>query len=248
MIRHEVKGLGGNCAHIDTTSILFVTRDFHTSTDVDKFDADVLDICLARRYNIVHSQSDEVSQLKLEHKYAKRCDLSSLSEFKVNVVAYVAGYVVKMVRQILHCPNCLGSLTVEPLSDKLLLVKLKDKGGLMKPSESVVQVCESTEQAISRMMVSCTGNLPLAIGSKLVSTVSLYVLTEVGESKSVFADLHDHMFDSSPESNHVFKLIKVISQCYIKIRMHAIAKRYNENKTGTKVSKQLTKLVLFKHQ
>ena len=249
LIRHEVKGLGGNCAHLDGTDILFLTRDVHTNKGVvNTVDTDILDICLARHYDIVTSQSDEVSQLQLEHKYAKKCDLTSLSEFRVNVVAYVAGYVVKMVRRILHCPDCLGSLTAAPLSEKLLFVKLKDKGGLIKPSESVVKVCEITEQAISRMMASCKGNLPLALGSKLVATVSLSVLSEVGESKSVFADLYDHMFDSSPESNHVYKLIKVISQCYIKIRMHAIAKRYTEHKTGTKVRKQLTKLVLFKHQ
>ena len=59
---------------------------------------------------------------------------------------------------------------------------------------------------------------------------------------------HDCMFDSSPESNRVFSLIKVVCHCYVKIRMNAIAKKYTKNKIGTKIRKQLTKLVLFKHQ
>jgi hypothetical protein len=250
LIRHEIKGVGGNCMPLDSTGILFVTRD--VITDKSLLHNDVLDVSVARRYDLVLKQeNDEVSQLLLEHKYAKKCeDLSSLSEFKMFVITYVAGYVVKMVRRIWRCPTCLEALysSDDGVCNTMMFVNLKDKGGLIKPSQSVIAVCERTEKCIVRMMASCQGKIPQATGLHLVSTISLTVLAEIGTSKCVFADLTDHMFDSSPESNHVFSLIKLISQCYMKIRMHAIAKKYTEDAIGNKVCKQLTKLVLFKHQ
>lgn len=109
LIRHEIKGVGGNCMPLDSTSILCVTRD--VITDKSLLHNDVLDVSVARRYDLVLKQeNDEVSRLLLQQKHAKKCeDLSSLSEFKMFVITYVAGYVVKMVRRIWPCPT--GSAT-----------------------------------------------------------------------------------------------------------------------------------------
>ena len=141
-------------------------------------------------------------------------------------------------------------LTLSPgseIMDNLLFLRLKDKGGLVKPSESVVRVCENTERCIQRVLNSNGGTLPQAVGNNFVSTLCLTVLSDVAQ-KEIFVDLYDHMLDSTPDSNHLFSLIKCISKCYIKIRMHSLGKTFTEKFTGTKVRKQLSKLVLFKHQ
>jgi hypothetical protein len=83
--------------------------------------------------------------------------------------------------------------------------------------------------------------------NNLVLGISLTVLSEVGQ-KSIFRDLAEHMFDTTPDNNHVFNLMKTISMCYIKIRMHALAKKFTEKLTGPKIRKRLSKLVLFQHQ
>ena len=72
------------------------------------------------------------------------------------------------------------------------------------------------------------------------------VLSEVG--LRCFKQLDYHMLDSTPDGNHLFSLVKCIAHCYSSIRMHHMAKQKTAAITGTKVRKQLTKLVLFKHQ
>ena len=57
-----------------------------------------------------------------------------------------------------------------------------------------------------------------------------------------------HMLDLTVESNHVYTLMKCITQCFIKITMHALAGSYIEKFTGNKVHKQLSKHVHFEHQ
>jgi hypothetical protein len=47
LIRHEIKGVGGNCLPLDSTSILYVTRD--VITDKSLLHNDVLDVSVARR-------------------------------------------------------------------------------------------------------------------------------------------------------------------------------------------------------
>jgi len=64
----------------------------------------------------------------------------------------------------------------------------------------------------------------------------------------VFRELDDHMVDSAVNENHTFRLIKVICKCYCKIRLYHLGKEFTAKMTGTKVRKNLSKLVLFKHQ
>ena len=56
------------------------------------------------------------------------------------------------------------------------------------------------------------------------------------------------MLDLTVESNHVYTLMKCITQCFIKITLQALAESYIEKITGNKVQKQLSKHVHFEHQ
>jgi len=125
-----------------------------------------------------------------------------------------------------------------------LFVKYKDRGGLVKPSKSVIVVCRETEKCFNRMKAVLGDNLPQA--SMLPTVVSNVVLDEVGTT--TFTNLHSHMFDSTADNNHIFTLIKVIVACYTKIRMHHLAKQKTAQITGVSIRKELSKLILFKHQ
>ena len=82
--------------------------------------------------------------------------------------------------------------------------------------------------------------------AKLLSTVFSVVLKEVGQRS--FQSLNEHMFATTPDNNHMFNLIKCVAHCYCTVRMHHLAKQKTIAVTGTKVRKQLTKLVLLKGQ
>jgi len=245
LIRNEVEGVGGNCIAVDQTRILFVTATATGSTSKQSVEVDSLDMALVRRYDLALRLPQQVS----DHDYVDLSNDLNLSVYKQYVVSYIAGFVVRMVRRQVICPDCSGSLTTEQLYDErqLQLIKAKDKGGLLKPSPSVVAICETTEKCLQRMLIRNEGKLPQVAGTKFVPTICIIVLEEVG-GKEIFSDLAEHMFDSTPDNNHVFTLIKVVCQCYCKIRMHALAKKCTEKNTGQKIRKKLSKLVLFKHQ
>ncbi|KAH8030744.1 hypothetical protein HPB51_011584 [Rhipicephalus microplus] len=75
------------------------------------------------------------------------------------------------------------------------------------------------------------------------------VMTELsGHLEKLYPELHDHMFESAADSNHFVRLVKWVIASYIKIRMHHTAKKATTKVTGSNIRKQLTKLILFKHQ
>ena len=258
LIRNEIRGVGGNCIDIDKTSILFVTGN---AVKVNGVQTDTLNISILRRNEgtaddaeqndvaVVLNRYDIVERhpMQADHDYVDVSNSCFLSEYKEYVVGYIAGFVVRMVRKIIKCPDCLGSLSIssEMTSKTNLFLQMKDKGGLVKPSQSVVAVCKCTERCLQRMLLCCRGKLPHA--TSLLSAISMTVLGEIGET-AAFDELKPHMFDCTPDSNHIFVLISVISLCYAKVRMHSLAKKCTEELMGERVRKKLSKLILFKHQ
>ena len=66
---------------------------------------------------------------------------------------------------------------------------------------------------------------------------------------NTFPDIHYHMSQTGVTDNHVFLLIKAVARNYLKIRMHHIAKEFNQNMLKhDRVRKRLSKLILFKNQ
>ena len=240
LVRHEIKAVGGNCIPVDDTTILHVTSDLITKRDGQ---LDILDMSVVRQYDLNLDIPTDV-----EHDYSSLYNYGHLSAYKEYVIPYISGFVVKMVRKRIKCPVCLSALTLQSddIFDNFMFISFKNKGGLIKPSDSVVRICESTELFIQRILNCNDGALPQH-SNNFVSTLTLSVVTELTE-KNIFLDLNDHMLESTVQSNHVYTLMKCITQCFIKIRMHALARSYTEKITGKKVRKQLSKLVLFKHQ
>ena len=120
-----------------------------------------------------------------------------------------------------------------------------DKGGLIKPSESVVIVCKETEKCFQKVDAVLGGKLPHE--RQIDHAIGMAVLANV-DSKKLFNSLNEHNFEGSVTDNHTITLIKTIALCYSKIRLHHLAKENNARASGKKVRKELTRLVLFKHQ
>ena len=234
LIRHEV-ATSGNATAVDNTKILEVIKDY---SDGNR-GADISDMSNIRRYDLVPQQPIE--------------DLSDapspvgMTEYSKAAIGYIAGYVVTMAKKIIHCPRCIQALTEQDgQSDEtfLLLVRHKTNGGLVKASPSVFIVCESTEACIRRMLAS---NNQLPQHGKITSAITSVVLNEV-VPKGVFSSLQDHQFDTPVEANHLLKLVKCVSQCFVKVRMHHLAKQQTADAVKDKLRKRLSKLILFNNQ
>jgi hypothetical protein len=234
LMRHNVQGGLENCIVQDTTRMLSVTID---SIQVDGMQQDTLDMAVARMYDLVDRPPAQV-----DHDYSDIPNKAILSQYKKAVISYIAGHVVKMVKRKISCTDCQLALTDESIGDPFVV--LKNRGGLIKASHSVILVCEETEKCFYRMHATVGDKLPQT--AKILPTICSIVLKEVGLKS--FNSLNEHMYITTPDNNHIFNLIKCVANCYCTIRLHHLDKQKTVAITGSKVRKQLTKLVLFKGQ
>lgn len=239
LVRHEI-GQGSTCIAQDKTPILHVSSAKPSGRqDGGDINTEERDMLLVRRYDWEdHKPCAEDSD------YLDAPNVSSLSPVMHAAIVYIAGYVVRMAKQRMPCLECQGVLTSCGVDAGGGLMKKKNRGGLVKPSDDVVKVCNSAERCLQRLLRSTDSALPQSAG--IACALATAVLHEVG-SQRLFTELADHMLDCPPDHNHIFVLIKCIAACYIKIRMHHLAKRFTEKLTGPKLRQQLSKLILFRH-
>ena len=70
------------------------------------------------------------------------------------------GYVAKMAEKKILCMPCCKALGSVNHQAESIFIKLKDRGSLFKPTQSVITICEETEKCFERMMKVSGGNLP----------------------------------------------------------------------------------------
>ena len=92
--------------------------------------------------------------------------------FKKPIIGYIAGFVGKMTVKHTWCKDCCDALGSTKITTVSSLILFKDKGGLFKPSLSVIQICEEAETKIQRMMNAQDGHLPKGKGM-FISSVQL---------------------------------------------------------------------------
>ena len=81
------------------------------------------------------------------------CDISNdvmVCKYEEAAITYIAGFVSKTVNNHIGCPECITALT-EQDPDKPSLVALKSNGGLVVPSESVIEINTETERNLFNM-------------------------------------------------------------------------------------------------
>lgn len=220
LVRSSIEGTNGNCEKRDPIEILDVLSNTHT---INGQDLSITNAAIIRKYDL-----EERCPVQSDHDYTDAPNITSISEFKQAAISFMAGYVAKMVAKQLLCDKCSSSLgsTATGTAPQSAFMVLKDRGGLFKPSPSVVKVCEETEKCFERLLAVTGGNLPRTKG--IPDAIAVSVLGSTNHSK-VFTELDNHMVDSPVDENHVFALIKSIAKSYSKIRFYHLGKETTAN-------------------
>ncbi len=165
--RHAIK-TSGNCSPLDSTVVLEATP------------SDMLPF----RQSDTHPETEENTEPYIP-------SLPSLSMSKEAVVGCIAGFVVRTAMKKIHCGACLSALSVESSSQDELghtLIDMKSRGGLVRPSDSVLQVCKTAERCIQQHLL--TRHIP-ELDSKFKARLSTQVLELHGGS--AFKELEAHV-------------------------------------------------------
>jgi len=223
LVKLQVRTGTGNCILRDNTSILGVTPAAANTL---------------RRYDL-----KPVEHAESEHDYHLCPNVDAVSEYKEAAINYIAGFVVKKIKQKHNCMPCAEALTSETTVHPFVL--LKTRGGLQRPSPGIIAVCMESERCFQRILRTTSGKLPQGHG--LTSAITNQVLMYSAD-KVLFPELHFHMFETTVEDNHVHVLVKMASSIYCKVRMHHLARLETEKMTKDIVRHQFTKLIHFHHQ
>ena len=110
--------------------------------------------------------------------------------------------------------------------------------------EDVIKVCMWSEAKI-RQFISKNGLFPCNIKSLniLTSAILKMLLHYPG-----FESLKEHSKEQNVQDNHMFYLVRLISNTYLNIRMHYTTKMKTEKLHDVKVRQHLLKTTLFKGQ
>ena len=96
-----------------------------------------------KKYDLLERQP-----IQEDHDYADVPNVATTSANKSAVLHYIAGYVVRMVKKRITCPVCVEALEAGTDATLHHLLGQKNRGGLVKPSESVVLGCQETEKYV----------------------------------------------------------------------------------------------------
>ena len=237
LMRSSIQAGKGNCQIRDPTAILHVIGD---TCNINDQSVTISDAALIRKYDL-----SERKPIQHDHDYSDAPNIANLSEYKKAAISYIAGYVAKMADKKILCLPCCKALGSRKHIAQSAFLKLKDRGELFKPTESVIKICQETEKCFQRMLTKTGGKLPHCKG--IPDAIASSVLAGINLSE-VFRELDNHMMDTSVFENHVFGLIKIIAKCYCKVRLYHLGKEATDKISSEKVRKKLNKLVLFKHQ
>lgn len=170
-------------------------------------------------------------------------DFPVFSEFSLNVIHYIAGFVVKKINEKVSCEYCVSAcVATQKFRDSNYynsFIKIKHRGGLFFPSEDVFNLCTKTEQYLRSFVVL---NCVKSSFNKIYFVNSL-MRKMIGTS--IFINLNDHQFDQDPLDNHIHNLTKLIIQMYVNIRLHFICRNM---KSVVSRRQHLTKTILFQGQ
>lgn len=178
--------------------------------------------------------NDSIPELHFLHDHSYAEDPARLSFYIESVVEYIAGYAVFSINKKLHCCECLAALIGDSAPNTL--IAYKSRGYLKNPSESVRKICLEIEKEMRRRI-----KLSTSLNNMLTKTEYSALKISIQKSfigKKFFENQESHMI----EGEHYALLLKLITETYLKVRYHFIAKNISEKNS---LRQKFNRLVLF---
>lgn len=211
----------GNCVALENIAIL------NCSSAIERINS------TTERHTIESEQNDDFEDLEM-------LELISLSQFCENMIEYIAGFVVSSLFKRLKCTTCLTAL-VSLTENKKSLIFLKDKGGLIYPSEMVTKICRRCELVIKKYL-NDDFHKRFKREFKADFFITKALNSFVGEQ--LFPEIAFHQFHSD-ETNHIIDLTKCVMKKYIDTRLVFLSKTTDPRNVVRRVYR---KLIHFKNQ
>lgn len=225
---------GGNCVDLEHIYIL------NCSSAVETINATTIRGTLA-------DDADENTELNMSstRDFDEFCyTLPQTTEFSQQIITYIAGYVVRTLGKTVKCNECISALNINKnhTSDIFDFISFKDKGGLVYPSNDVIQICKVAEIEI-REIINKSQNFNIR-----PSVTKPHIINNILRrfvNSNIFSTIAIHQFDQLPTENHLVNLMKAVASTYIDVRLHYLTTHL---KTTTTKRQIYIKLILFQGQ
>ena len=156
-----------------------------------------------------------------------------------NALVYISGFVVRKILKKLSCEVCRASLVTAAVPSSFdqsyHLLKHKNNGGVMIPSEGIMKVVRAAERMIRQNSKE---------QGVSVSFFNHFVRVEIC-SEDVFL-LGEHIAETQfGIENHQFMLVSFVVSVFHKVRLHHIAKLTILELQSASICMKLCKTVIF---
>ena len=159
---------------------------------------------------------------------------NSYSEYKTQVIEYVAGYVVKRIKEKLTCTECIDSLLGSPALRPASLITTRDYGEFMSyPSHFAQNVMNTADKILDEEMKN--GNW---LQKKYFFDYVCIKIAKVFVENSV----------CPVPCNHGYELIMKIISCYSSIILKHYMKLENEKIKKNRIRSKLNRYIINNHE
>lgn len=225
LVHTEIRDGGlGNCIPLEQVCILTATY---------KKAEHIINECNAL-YNQEDNMVNEEEIINQEHDYSFFTVYNNISQFSLEVVKYIAGFVSRRLANVIKCEVCLSNLFGNKQNFLHSFINFKDRGGLIYPSEEVIEICLKTENIFRKELVISPRVNKTAVEVKVLNAFLC---------REVFSYTKTHV--DNPLENHNILLTKAIINNYCDIRIKYICRNTSP---AEKIRNHYTKLIQFKGQ
>ena len=165
------------------------------------------------------------------------------SEYKENVLNYIAGFIQKKILKNEKCIQCRQFLATNQISTPFL--NLRNLGGLNTPAETLLHIVKLTEVIVTdfhnKHNVFSQKDIFYQIFVRAIHFLDI-------KNQNFLSELNCHAFDCKETLSHRNSFIKKVVQCFLTLKLRHMSKLKNEDICKARIRHKYNKLVLFSNQ
>ena len=241
---------------------LLVKQQISASTAANCADSSVsgaiFELKWSRRTSAIDNNRFEESSQEDEELFSL-LDGQVLTEVQSNILYYIAGYIIRKISADISCADCILLLRCDMPASRTLdhgysigcnhnmarLVTLKDRGGLLYPTEELFNIIKVAEKLFRT--VATKQRLNTSVTLLRLRTAAFQALCEKGIT---FPSIEHEQPLAVGETSHECALTLKVLNLFFKLRMHYYGKIYTSDVIHQKQSSNRNlqnRLTIFRH-